>query len=95
MSRTHYLLERNFTPRELCSELYEAIKREQAKRPLANPPEHWGKALSTDHIEIDTEIDDREEETLCGRVESYILEKPVKAMLIALAAGFVFGRVIL
>ena len=46
-------------------------------------------------LEIGSDIDDRDEETLCERVESYILEKPVKAMLFAAVAGFVFGRVIL
>ena len=50
---------------------------------------------AAEDLEIDDEIDDRAEETLCERVESYILEKPVKAMLYAAIAGFVFGRVIL
>ena len=44
--------------------------------------------------DVETDLTD-EAQNFCEQVESYIEEQPVKAMLIALAAGFFFSRIVL
>lgn len=45
--------------------------------------------------DAETVLTDDAAQNFCEQVESYIEEQPVKAMLIALVAGFFFSRIVL